>query len=97
MSSLGRPSFTIDLNTGTVSALEELSDRVQQVEDNVGEPSRDDILDSGGAVLQDGNNATGLNLKVETNQTDIQDLQDKVGADDTPHRYIPQITRYRSC
>ena len=78
MSSLGRPSISIDLNTGTISAVDNIENRVQNLEDNVGEPSKEDILDGNANVLQEGNDASGLNLDVETLQNEVLVLQDQV-------------------
>jgi len=82
MSSLGRPSLSIDLNTNTISAVGNLDDRVETLEDNVGEPSSQDILDENNDVIQEGNDASGLNLDVETLQNEVLVLQDQVGSDD---------------
>jgi len=81
MSSLGRPSLSIDLNTNTISAVGNLDDRVQILEDNVGEPSSQDILDENDDVIEEGNDASGLNLDVENVQNEVSVLQEQVGSD----------------
>ena len=63
MSSLGRPNPSIDL-------VNILNDRVQTLEDNIGEPTTQDT------------EASGLNLDVEVLKDDVLILQDQVGSDD---------------
>ena len=71
MSSLGRPNPSIDL-------VNILNDRVQTLEDNIGEPSSQDILDENENVLQEGTDASGLNLDVEVLQREMLVVQDEV-------------------
>jgi len=108
MSSLGRPSNNIDLNTGTISAIEELRERVDILEDEVGDektiepynpatglflriddiennlgvPSQNELTNGEGDIIEAQTDATGLNLDVETLQTDTDKLQEQVGDDD---------------
>ena len=92
MSSIGRPSATIDLNKTTLSAVSLLNEQLEQaeldidalelrttdlesrstvLEDNLGLPSLQEIYDDTNNLIQEQRNATGLNLKVETNETHI--------------------------
>ena len=92
MSSIGRPSATIDLNKTTLSAVSLLNAQLEQaeldidalelrttdlesrstvLEDNLGLPSLQEIYDDTNNLIQEQRNATGLNLKVETNETHI--------------------------
>jgi len=55
MSSIGRPSNTIDLNTGTISAIDELRKRVDILDDEVGDEK----------TIEPYNPATGLFLRID--------------------------------
>ena len=71
MSSLGRPNPSIDL-------VNNLNDRIQTLEDNIGEPSSQDILDENENVEQEGTDASGLNLDVEVLQSEVLVVQNEV-------------------
>ena len=71
MSSLGRPSFSIDLTTTTMSAVNLLNNRMDVLELNVGEPSIPEQKDENDIIIFEQQLATGLNLDVENLQANL--------------------------
>ena len=105
MSAFGRRGTSVNLNTVTISALDDFNKRLEildvfdrrilQAESdidisetdisglktNLGLPSIIELTDDGGNIVQEGRDASGLNLKVESNITNIEILQNQVGND----------------
>ena len=81
-SSLGRPSYTIDLNTPVLSAvvgqdsiIADIATEIIQIKENLGIKSIDEVTDQNDVIVISASPATHLNL-------DVENLQDQVGSDD---------------
>ena len=71
MSSIGRPSLNIDLNTSSISAIVEVEQRLDDIENNLGVASIPEQKDADDNIIVAFEPATHLNLDVENLQANL--------------------------